>query len=123
MQMFFLNLAWKGRSRPYLWMKTSFILRARWHALATHGWNYDIWFRGRFLEEWVHPQALKGLQSAFAHYDEDDTKGALLAAMDLFRWIAMETAEKLSYPYPTKADEHVTKWIRTCLSQKGSVKL
>jgi len=87
-----------------------------WHALATHGRNYDTWFRGRFLEEWTHPQALKKLPSVFAHYDEDDTKDALLATMDLFHWIAMDTAGKLGYAYPTEADEHVTKWIRKCLS-------
>jgi len=86
-----------------------------WHARATHGWNYDTWFRGRFLEEWTRPQTLEGLRGAFAHYDEEDVKRALLALMDLFRWLAMETAEKLSYSYPTKSDEQVTKWIRTCL--------
>ena len=40
-----------------------------WHARATHGWNYDTWFRGRFLEEWTHPQALKELRGAFARAD------------------------------------------------------
>ena len=88
----------------------------------TNGWNYDTWFRGRFLEEWAHPQAVKELHGAFAHYDEEDAKAALLATMDLFRWIAVETAEKLGYPYPAKADEHVTKWIRTCLSQKRNAR-
>jgi aminoglycoside 6-adenylyltransferase len=87
-----------------------------WHALAAHGRNYDTWFRGRFLEEWANPRALKELCGAFAHYDEDDTKDALLATMNLFHWIAMETAEKLGYAYPTEADQHVTKWIRNCLS-------
>jgi len=85
-----------------------------WHALATHEWNYDTWFRGRFMEEWAHPQALKELRSTFAHYDEEDIKNALLASIDLFHWIAIETAEKLSYQYPTKADKHVTRWIKTC---------
>jgi len=85
-----------------------------WHALATHDWNYDTWFRGRFMEEWAHPQALKELRSTFAHYDEEDIKDALLALIELFHWIAVETAEKLSYQYPTKADKHVTRWIKTC---------
>jgi aminoglycoside 6-adenylyltransferase len=87
-----------------------------WHARATHGWNYDTWFRGRFLEEWAHPQVLKELCSAFSHYDKDDVKLALLAMMNLFHWISMEIAKKLDYPYPTKADEYVTNWIKTCIS-------
>lgn len=88
-----------------------------WHAKATFGSSHDTWFRGRFLEEWAHPQALKELQNTFAHYDKEDIKHALLAAIATFRWMAIETAEKLSYRYPVKADEQVTKWIRTVLSQ------
>jgi len=105
------------------YMQRLLLRMMEWHARATHGWNHDTWFRGRFLEEWAHPQALKGLRDAFAHYDEEDIRRVLLGVMDFFRWIAIETAEKLSYSYPTKADEKVTKWIKTCLSEKRSVKL
>jgi len=97
------------------YMQRLLLRMMEWHTRATHGWNHDTWFRGRFLKEWAHPQAVKELRGAFAHYDEEDAKAGLLATMDMFRWIAVETAEKLGYPYPAKADEHVTKWIRTCL--------
>lgn len=101
------------------YMKWKCLLRMiEWHTRATRGWTHDIWHNGRFLEEWANPQVLKGLQNAFAHYDEEDIRHGLLATMDLFRRIAMETAEKLSYPYPTKTDERVTEWIRTRLSGK-----
>jgi hypothetical protein len=36
--------------------------------------------------------------------------------MDLFRWIAMEIAEKLDYQYPEKVDRQVNEWVKTCLS-------
>ncbi|MFX0061549.1 MAG: aminoglycoside 6-adenylyltransferase [Candidatus Hermodarchaeota archaeon] len=88
-----------------------------WHAKATYGWSYETWFRGRFLEEWADPRVLKGLQVSFAHYDEEDIKNALLAVMDLFRLIAMDTAERLNYPYPIKADKNLTDWIRQCFSR------
>ena len=90
-----------------------------WHALATHDWKYDTWFRGRFLEEWAHPKAVKGLRDAFVRYDSKDVKRALLKAMGLFRLLATETASKLSYPYPEKADENVARWIRKCMSETG----
>jgi aminoglycoside 6-adenylyltransferase len=89
-----------------------------WHARATDGWTYDTWHGGRFLEEWADPKVLEGLRGAFAHFDEDDIKRALLATMDMFRWIAIETAEKLDYPYPTNADRRVTEWVKTCLSER-----
>jgi aminoglycoside 6-adenylyltransferase len=89
-----------------------------WHARAIHGWNYDTWFRGRFLEKWADPRVIEGLHSAFAHYDVDDVSRGLLAELKLFRWISQETAEKLKYQYPFEADEHVTEWIKTHFAQK-----
>ncbi len=101
------------------YMKWRCILRMmEWHARATHGWDYDTWFGGRFLEQWAHPCAVERLHDAFAHYDEDDVRRALLATVDLFRWLAIETAEQLSYPYPTLADEHATELVRKLLSEK-----
>jgi aminoglycoside 6-adenylyltransferase len=88
-----------------------------WHAKANYGWHHETWFRGRFLEEWADPRVLKGLQASFAHYDVEDIESALLAAIALFRLIAMETAERLNYPYPTKADQIVTDWIKQCFSR------
>ena len=89
-----------------------------WHAHAMKGADYDTWQLGRFLEEWADPRALAGLRDAFAHYDEDDIWRALLASMDLFRWLAIETAERLGHPYPTAADERVTEWVKECLSER-----
>jgi len=100
-------------------MKRLLLNMMEWHARTTHGWNFDTWHRGRFLEEWANPQALEELHNVFAHYDEDDIARALFATMDLFHWLAIQTAERLSYPYPYTVDEHVTGWIRTCLSEKG----
>lgn len=91
-----------------------------WHALATHDWKRDTWFRGRFLEEWAHPKAVKELRQAFAHYDKEDIKRALVSTIDLFRRLAAETATNLSYPYPREADENVTQWITTCISETNN---
>lgn len=93
-----------------------------WHTLATHDWKHDTWFRGRFLEEWAHPKAVERLRTAFARYDKEDIKLALFATTNLFRWLATETAAKLSYAYPAETDDHVTKWIRKCLSEVRNVK-
>jgi aminoglycoside 6-adenylyltransferase len=88
-----------------------------WHALVSHDLKHETWFRGRFLEEWAPPKTVKALQEAFAHYDKVDVKHALLAGIDLFRWLAAETAAKLNYAFPAEADKNVTEWIETCLSE------
>lgn len=99
------------------YMQRLLLTMIEWHALATHGWKYDTWFRGRFLEEWAEPETVKMLSEAFAHCDEEDVKHALMVTMDLFRRLANETASKLSFPYPAKEDRKVTGWIEKCLSQ------
>jgi aminoglycoside 6-adenylyltransferase len=88
-----------------------------WHSRAVHGPEYDTWFRGRFLEKWADPRVLKELREAFAYYDEKDVKRALMKTMGLFRWLATETGEILSYPYLIDADERVTSWVESVLSQ------
>jgi aminoglycoside 6-adenylyltransferase len=68
-----------------------------WHARATHGWDYDPWHDGRSLDQWADPRAVAGLREAYAHYDEADVRRALFAAMELFRWLATETAGRLGF--------------------------
>jgi aminoglycoside 6-adenylyltransferase len=88
-----------------------------WHARATHGWEYDTWHDGRFLGQWADPRAVAGLCNAYAHYDEADVRRALFATMDLFRWLSMETAERLGFRYPTEGDRYASEWVRDCLDQ------
>jgi aminoglycoside 6-adenylyltransferase len=78
------------------------------HARATHGWDYDTWFQGRFLPEWADPGALAALDATFGHFNAADSWRALFATMDLFRRLATETATHLGYAYPAAADAHVT---------------
>jgi hypothetical protein len=59
---------------------------------------------------------VEGLRAAFARYDADDVRRALLATMDLFSWLAVEAAEQLGYPYPAPAEEHATEFVKMLLS-------
>ncbi len=106
----------KGCSDHY--MKERLLQVVEWHALATAGWRVDVWHGGRFLEQWASPRFVSELRSAFACYDRDDLWRGLRVTMDLFRWLAQETAERLEFPYPTAADEHVTGLVRELFSAR-----
>ena len=93
-------------------LKQLLLQMMEWHARATRGWDLDTWQRGRFLEQWADPRAVEALPHVFARYNQEDVWRALFASMDLFRWLAMETAQRLSYPYPALADERVTEWVK-----------
>ncbi len=90
-----------------------------WHARAVNGQGYDTWMRGRFLEKWADPRAVKALAAAYAHYDEQDIWRALQASMDLFRWLSVETAEKLKFPYPLSGADHATELVKSLFSGRG----
>jgi len=97
-------------------MKWLLVRMLRWHTGATRGWDHDTWHSGRFVERWADPRAVKGLRAVYAHYDEEDLRRALIATMELFRWVAQETAARLGYPYPTRMDEQVTALVEQCLA-------
>lgn len=100
----------KGCSDSY--MKWQLLQMVEWHTRAKNSFEYDTWHGGRFLEKWADPRIVEDLRDAFAHYDEDDLWRGLLTTMDLFRWVAIETAELLGHAYPSSADEHATELVK-----------
>ncbi|HEX2954382.1 MAG TPA: aminoglycoside 6-adenylyltransferase [Bacillota bacterium] len=104
------------------WAKTGIDIRMKWnsllpmtewHARAIHGWDYDTWHRGRFLEQWADPRVVEGYKKSFARYDPEDCWNALLGTMELFAWMAKETADKLGYHYPIEAEQDAISMVTT----------
>jgi aminoglycoside 6-adenylyltransferase len=88
-----------------------------WQAHAVQGAAHDTWMRGRFLEEWADPRAVEPLATVFAHYDRQDIARALWATMELFRWLAVETAQRWQYAYPSSGDQAVTELVGQLLAE------
>ncbi len=108
---------WTARACSDGYMKRLLLKMLEWHTQATSSTEYDTWHDGRFMEQWADPRVLEGLRDAFAHYDRDDIRRALLATMDLFRWLAQEVTERLDYRYPKSADDYSTGLVNTLLSE------
>jgi aminoglycoside 6-adenylyltransferase len=127
---FWYHTVWTGKHlrRGELWWAKSCcdgylknILRQvmEWHTRTLIGEDVDTWLRGRFLEEWVDVRALEALPAVFAHYDDEDVWRALMATMDLFRRLAVETSEKLGYPYPSSGEEHAVALVQKLFSERN----
>lgn len=111
---------WIAQSICDGYMKRQLLQLVEWHAKSKHGPHYDTWFGGgRMLEQWADERVIASLRHCFAHYEAKDVRRALLKTMDLFRLVAMETAEQLTYAYPQTADEQATRWVATKLSQNN----
>ena len=59
-----------------------------------------------------------GVTRGFAHYTQDDVWRALLATMDLFRWLSEESAELLGYGYPSYGADRASELL-AALSAPG----
>jgi len=123
---FWYHAVWSAKHlrRGELWWAKSgcddhmkYLLRRmlEWHARLRHGPEHDTWLRGRFLEEWADPRAVKELHQTFAHYDAQDIWRALFATMDLFRWLSYEAAGSLGYGYPRLGEQHATGLVQELL--------
>jgi aminoglycoside 6-adenylyltransferase len=121
-----INLFWYGAwvgakaiRRRDLWfvkagdwrLKGHLLEMMEWHAQSLHGWDYDTWYGGKYLTDWIDPQSKRSLDHIFGHFDSIDSWRALSATLDLFRRLAQETAQRLGYAYPAALDERVTLYV------------
>lgn len=102
---------WWAKSCCDTYLKHILLRMLEWHAQASPDRDVDTWMRGRFLEEWADPRAVQALPEVFAHYDQEDVWRALSATMDLFRWLAVETAELLGYRFPAEGADRATELV------------
>ena len=96
-------------------LKQQLLTMLEWHILAMRGLAIDVWHDGRFLSEWADARALASLPHTFAAYDARDLRRALLATLDLFRWLAQETAARWGYPYPQEVESKISDWLQEVL--------
>lgn len=87
-----------------------------WDAAAN---GRDPWFRGRFLEEWADPGVVRGLDRAFARYDEEDLWAALARTMDLFSHVAHQLATTLKLVYPEHAEARARELVLEYRARRG----
>jgi aminoglycoside 6-adenylyltransferase len=111
---------WTAKMCSDNYMKWRLLRMIEWHACAGHGWDYDTWHGGRFLEKWVDPEIIEALQPAFAAYSAEDLWRGLFATMDLFRRLATETAGRLAYPYPASGDACAAEIVEKIYEKEGS---
>jgi aminoglycoside 6-adenylyltransferase len=100
------------------YMKRLLLSMMSWHSRAKNGLNYDVWHDGRFLEKWAEAEFVDGLRNTYAVYSAADFQRALWETMNLFRRIAVETAELLDYDYPVKGDNYAASLIEDYLNRE-----
>lgn len=78
----------------------------------------DIWYDGRFLDEWVDSETRQKLAATFAGYARVDLAHALLATLSLFGQLAQELTARIGLIYPLETDSFISQHIQSILSPK-----
>jgi aminoglycoside 6-adenylyltransferase len=99
------------------YMKWQLLTMIEWNTLASRGWDTDVWFNGRYLEEWAKPETLKALRGTFAHYEYADIEKALFATTELFLKLSKGTGRLLGFEHIAPRGGEVIALARTCLSK------
>ena len=102
---------WVAASSNNEYMKRLLLQMTEWYTRATQGCERDVWYDGRFIEQWAAPWVVKELTKVIAYYDSDDVWRALKANMELFQQLATKTAECWQYPYPVNEVEKVIEYV------------
>lgn len=102
---------WWAKSGADGYLKGLLLRMLEWHTRA-YDPTADTWMNGRFLEEWADARVVAALPAIYARYDQADIWRALLATMDLFRWVSRETATVLHYSYPDAGMNFATNMVR-----------
>lgn len=105
---------WAAKDDVDGYMKGDLVRLIEWHAVA-HDPGVSIRSGGRHLEEWADARIVAAAPAIFGRYDASSVATALVAMMDLFEWVGVETANALGFSYPVGQHAVVATWVRECL--------
>jgi aminoglycoside 6-adenylyltransferase len=108
------NDLWRAKQLCDGELKRHLLTLLEWQAAAQPS-AHDIWYDGRFLNEWANQRALAALPETFAAYQAADMQRAVFATLDLFRAQAREVADRLGYTYPGETDQFIRDYLRAIL--------
>jgi aminoglycoside 6-adenylyltransferase len=97
------------------YMKRQLLTMIEWSTLSSRGWKTDVWYGGRYLEEWIEPETRKALRGTFAHYDYADVEKSLFATSDLFLKLSRDTGQRMGYDKVALQAGTVIELARSCL--------
>jgi hypothetical protein len=100
--------------KPLELTRRDLLKMVEWHARAKDGWQgNDLAFRPTQIEAWAEPRVKEVLPRLFASYNSDKIWDTLFAMMELYSWLAVETADALEYPCVSEADRIIS-WVKEC---------
>jgi aminoglycoside 6-adenylyltransferase len=100
------TIAWAkclARSEPWAakvrdWdTKVQMLSMIEWDHKVRHGWDYETWFGGTHLHEWMDPDIVAAVAHCWSGFSLGDSLRALRASLELFERLSVRTAVALGF--------------------------
>ncbi len=85
---------WAAKQRDWD-SKTQLLMMLEWDHKARKGWDYDTWYLGAHLREWVDADLLGRIDACWSGFSRQDSLRALRASLSLFEVLSTRTAPTL----------------------------
>ncbi|MBI5566495.1 MAG: aminoglycoside 6-adenylyltransferase [Chloroflexi bacterium] len=105
---------WRAKHACDSQLKAQVLTMLEWHTLAGDP-QRRVWHDGRDIAQWADRLAVTALPGSFAAYNATDLRRALLATLDLYRWLSIETAQRSGFAFPTDTHQQVVQWLKSIL--------
>ena len=104
---------WVAKACVDSYMKDILLKIIELYSHAVNGSTYGTWHCGRFIEQWAEPWIVELFPNIYARYHANDILQALLETIDIFRKLAIKTAERLNYDYPYDAENYAANFLES----------
>jgi aminoglycoside 6-adenylyltransferase len=108
---------WAAKSCVDGYMKDLLRQMLEGYAKAVNSEDFDVWYDGRFFDNWADESIKKQLKTAYGTYDAEDILRALNNTMLIFRELSSRTAAFLDYDNPITAEIYAVEQIEKLTSQ------
>jgi aminoglycoside 6-adenylyltransferase len=85
---------WAAKQREWD-SKTQLLTMVEWEHKARKGWDYDTWYLGVHLREWVDTDLLGPIAACWSGFSRQESLRALRASLSLFDLLSTRTATAL----------------------------
>ena len=104
--------------RTFIPMTRQLYQLAEWHARAIHGWDDGQHYPPKLIEKWAALFIVDTFPQIYPRYDYDEMWRALLALMNLYRQLTVETAGLLGYEIDLSMAENIHAWAEKCYKER-----
>jgi aminoglycoside 6-adenylyltransferase len=80
--------------------KQELLKMIEWDHRARYGPDYDTWFLGKHLHQWMDADVREALERCWGAFPVADARDALIATVDLYDHVARRAAAALGLPRP-----------------------